>query len=202
MKRVKTQHGFTLIEIMIAIGIFSLIGLASTQVLFSVLRSDELSQKSVAEITRMQRTFQIMQRDIMQITARKTRINGGEPQDTFLLAGEGMIESDDDGIAFTRLGWRNPAQMFPRGTVQAVGYRLQENKLQRLHYLYPDQETGTEPQVTTLLESVENLKFEYFDNKKWQKNWQGSKLPRGIAVILTTEKHGEIRWQFMVAGGQ
>lgn len=191
------QHGFTLIEIMIAIAIFALIGLASHQVLFSVLSSDEVSQNAAQRIKQAQRTYQLIQTDIMQITPRSIRLNGGEPSEKFLLAGDGVIESDDHGIAFTRLGWRNPAQMFPRGTVQAVGYRLVENRLERLHYLYPDQESGTDPQITVLLRDVEALKFEYFDQKKWQKKWDKATIPAGIAMILTLKSYGEIRWQFL-----
>ena len=157
------QYGFTLIEIMIAIAIFALIGLASHQVLFSVLTSDEVSQNATLRIKQMQRSYQLVQTDIMQIAQRTIRINSVDTSKQLLLAGDGVIESEDEGIAFTRLGWRNPAQMFPRGTVQAVGYRLVEERLERLHYLYPDQESGTEPQITVLLRDVQGLKFEYFD---------------------------------------
>ncbi|NRA83393.1 MAG: type II secretion system minor pseudopilin GspJ [Gammaproteobacteria bacterium] len=195
--KITRQHGFTLIEIMIAIAIFALIGLASHQVLFSVLTSDEISMNAVQRIKQTQRTYQLIQTDIMQITPRSIRFNGGDPSEKFLLAGDGVIDSDDHGIAFTRLGWRNPAQMFPRGTVQAVGYRLVEGRLERLHYLYPDQESGTKPQITVLLRDVEALKFEYFAQKKWQKNWDKATIPQGIAMILTLKSYGEIRWQFL-----
>jgi len=194
------HRGFTLLEIMIAMAIFSLIGLASAQVLFSILTSDEVSQESAKELTAMQRSYQIIQRDVMQMAPRATRIDGEEPKDNFILTGEGILEGDGFAIAFNRLGWRNPAQMFPRGTTQAVGYRLLDNKLQRLHSLYPDQEGDVEPKVVDLLTDVEQLKFEYFGNKKWQKTWDKTDLPQGIAFIVTTKKYGEIRWQFLVPG--
>lgn len=195
-------RGFTLIEILIAIAIFALIGLASHQVLFSVLTSDEVSQQAAQRIKRVQRSYQLMQTDMMQIAQRTVRIGGGESAKQMLLAGDGVIDSQDHGIAFTRLGWRNPAQMFPRGTVQAVGYRLVDNRLERLHYLYPDQESGTEPQVTALLDDVEALKFEFFAQKKWQQSWQKNTLPQGIAVIIELKSYGELRWQFLAAGSQ
>lgn len=198
--RLLKPTGFTLLEILIAMSIFSLIGLASTQVLFSVLTSDEVSQSSAKALTKMQRTYQIIQRDVMQMAPRGVRIGGEASQQTYLIAGEGVIDSSGDGIAFTRLGWRNPAQMFPRGTSQAVGYRLFENRLQRLHYLYPDPAAGAEPQTVDLIDDVEQLKFEYFDNKKWRKSWPNPYLPQGLAFIITTKKYGEIRWQFLVPG--
>lgn len=198
--RLARQSGFTLIEILIAIAIFALIGLASHQVLYSVLTSDEVSQQASQRIKQVQRSYQLIQTDIMQIAQRSVRVGGEEPSKQLLLAGDGVIDSEEHGIAFTRLGWRNPAQMFPRGTVQAVGYRLVENNLERLHYLYPDQESGIEPQVTVLLRDVEGLKFEFYREKKWQKNWQQPTIPQGVAVIIKLKSYGELRWQFLTTG--
>lgn len=192
------QRGFTLVEVLIAISIVAFIGLASSQVISSVLRSDEISQEADKRITLLQRTYQTVQRDMMQMTQRAVRVNGGEPQKRYMFAGESVIESDDDGIVFTRHGWRNPAQMFPRSTLQSVGYRLTQDTLERLHFLYPDQAAGVEPQVTQLLTGVTAFKLEFFNNGVWLKTWEKPNLPQGIALLLTTQALGEIRWQFLV----
>lgn len=192
------QRGFTLIEVMIAMSIVAVIGLASAQVISSVLRSDEISEKADKRITLYQKTYQTIQRDVMQIAQRNVRVNGGAPQPNLLFAGENVIESEFDGIVFTRNGWRNPIQMFPRSTLQNVGYRVKEGKLERLHFLYPDQGSGVEPQVTPLLHDVTGLKIEYFYDKKWNKSWNKSGLPQGVAFIITSESLGEIKWQFVV----
>ena len=197
---VKINKGFTLIEILIAIAIFSLLGLASYQVLHSVILSDEISTSASERIKRMQRTYQIIQTDMMQMSLRMVRRGEGSAIQQMLMAGNNVIDSEDQGIAFVRSGWRNPAQMFPRGTLQPVGYRLVENRLERLHYLYPDQQANTEPQVTVLLEGVEELKFEYFEKNKWQTRWTGAHLPQGVAILLNLKDYGELRWQFLVVG--
>ncbi|MGB0897769.1 MAG: type II secretion system minor pseudopilin GspJ [Psychrobium sp.] len=193
-----SQRGFTLIEVLIAMAIVAIIGVASAQVVSSVIASDEASRKGDKRITLLQRTYQTIQRDMLQMTSRSVRVNGAKPSKQFIFAGENVLESDDDGIVFTRKGWRNPAQMFPRSNLQGVGYRVVDGKLERLHYLYPDQGAGTEPQITTLIEGVIGFKLEYFDEKKWQKQWQKPTLPQGIALNITTEALGVVRWQFLV----
>lgn len=193
-----SQRGFTLIEVLIAMAIVAIIGVASAQVVSSVIASDEASRKGDKRITLLQRTYQTIQRDMLQMTSRSARVNGAKPSKQFIFAGENVLESDDDGIVFTRKGWRNPAQMFPRSNLQGVGYRVVDGKLERLHYLYPDQGAGTEPQITTLIEGVIGFKLEYFDEKKWQKQWQKPTLPQGIALNITTEALGVVRWQFLV----
>lgn len=192
------NRGFTLIEVLIAISIIAVIGLASAQVISSVLRSDEISQEADTRITLLQRTYQTIQRDMMQMAHRSVRVNGGAPQKQYMFAGEGIIESEGDGIVFTRKGWRNPAQMFPRSTLQGIGYRVKDEKLERLHFLYPDQAADIEPQVTTLIEGVTSFKLEYFDNKTWHKSWKKPNLPKGISLVLTTQSLGKIRWSFLV----
>lgn len=195
------KNGFTLIEVLIAMAIVAIIGVASAQVVSSVIDSDQASQKADKRITLLQRTYQTIQRDMLQMATRSVRVNGGKPQKRYIFAGENVLESDEDGIVFTRKGWRNPAQMFPRSNLQGVGYRVRDGKLERLHFLYPDQTAGVEPEVTTLIEGVTGFKIEYFDNKKWQEEWQKPTLPKGIALAITTEAFGDIRWQFLVPGG-
>ena len=83
------SRGFSLLEVLIAMAIFSLIGIASSQVLFSVLTSDEVSLAATKQLTKMQRTYQIVQRDVMQMAPRGIRVNGEEPTDVYILTGEG-----------------------------------------------------------------------------------------------------------------
>ena len=44
------------------------------------------------------------------------------------------------------------------------------------------------------------LSFEFYDGKKWQKQWSGNTLPQAIAIEIDTRDYGLIRRQFLVAG--
>jgi len=115
---------------------------------------------------------------------------------------QNWLESDDDGLSFSHGGWTNPGMILPRSEVQLVGYRLKENKLERMFYLYPDAVTGTEPQVQVLLEDVESLKVHYLDNEGiWQDSWNQSTLPKAVKIQLTQQTLGELERIFAMPQG-
>ena len=99
------QRGFTLIEILIAMAIFTLIGLASTGLLTTVIDSNDLSSERFEKLQQLQRAMVIIERDIQQAVPRPVRAEG-ETQ-TVVMAGGEVDDSDGDGIGFVRGGWHN-----------------------------------------------------------------------------------------------
>lgn len=202
----KMQRGFTLIEILIAMAIFTLIGLASTGLLTTVIDSNEISEERFAKLQLLQRAMITIERDIQQAVPRAVRVNG-EKQEVVLAGGE-MDESDDDGIGLVRGGWHNPQLMLPRSTLQPIVYRLRDNKLERLYSNYVDNVIGHEPKVRVLLEDVDSLKFEFVapanttgntvSNKEinWSESFKGTGLPRAVAIEFVSKDFGRIRREF------
>ncbi|MGI5310165.1 type II secretion system minor pseudopilin GspJ [Rheinheimera sp. WS51] len=197
----KYRRGFTFIEMLLAIAIFALVGLASISVLTSVSKSDELSRESGQRLIEIQRTMLMLERDFMQISARHVRINGEAAEKNRLVGEQYLLNSEDHGISFSRQGWRNPGMILPRSELQAVAYRLQEGSLQRLFTLYPDAVTGTEPRVQVLQTDLTGFEIEYFNGDKWLKRWQDSMMPSAIKVILVHTYLGQIERIFMLPDG-
>ena len=205
------QRGFTLIEILIAMAIFTLIGLASTGLLTTVIDSNDISEERFAKLQLLQRAMITIERDLQQAVPRATRVNG-EKQDVVMAGGE-TDDSDDDGIGFVRGGWHNPQLMLPRSTLQFVAYRLQENKLERLYSNYVDNVIGYEPKVRVLLEDVESLKIEFLatsnnsslnedEDLSWSENYKGTALPRAVAIEFVSKDFGKIRREFTLTTGE
>jgi general secretion pathway protein J len=201
------QRGFTLLEILIAMAIFTLIGLASTSVLTRVIDSDELSTQRFEKLEVLQRAMLTLERDILQAVPRPVRING-ESTSMVISGGEDVLGSEADGIALVRGGWHNPQFMLPRSTLQAVGYRLQEGQLQRLYGNYLDNVIGFEPKIKVLLEEVEDFQIEFLtqslsntdDDSAWEEDYSGNVLPVAVTVTITTKTFGDIRREFMLGG--
>ncbi|MCE2594762.1 type II secretion system minor pseudopilin GspJ [Motilimonas cestriensis] len=196
-----TQRGFTLLEILIAIAVFSVLSLAAYQVLQGVMRSDKISSEHTEKLKQMQRAMLIIERDMTQMVARTTR-NGAEPNGALLRAGKYIAESESDGIDFVRLGWSNPQGQLPRSNLVRVAYRIKENNLERLYFLYPDAVSGQEPEVQVLIKGVNNLTLRYWD-KSWQASWTNKdKLPAGIAMEFDFEDYGVISRLFLTPEGE
>jgi general secretion pathway protein J len=197
----KNQRAFTLIEIVIAIGIFSLLALAANSVLTNVNTSSAISAKREAKLEQLQRAMLIIERDFLQIQARIPRTQGIE-NNLIISGGEFEFESDAYGVGFVRGGWRNPQLRLKRSSLQNVAYRVQENRLERLHTNYVDAVIGTEPIVRILLDDVSDFKVEVLREVKTELQWSESipdtNLPVAIAIIITTDTFGEIRREFQV----
>jgi general secretion pathway protein J len=199
--------GFTLIEILVAMAIFTIIGLASTGVLNSVINSDQLSSDRFEKLEELQRAMLTIERDILQIVPRKVRINS-EPVSAVISGGEDVFDSDADGLGFVRAGWHNPQMLLPRSTLQAVGYRIQEQQLQRLYGNYVDNVIGYEPKVKILLSDVEDFRISFLtkyeqleEPEEWQETYSSDTLPIAISITIVSKTFGEIRREFILANG-
>jgi len=201
------NNGFTLIEILVAMAIFTIIGLASTSVLNSVINSDKLSSERFGKLEELQRAMLTIERDILQIVPRKVRINS-EPVSAVISGGEDVFDSDADGLGFVRAGWHNPQMLLPRSTLQAIGYRLQERQLQRLYGNYVDNVIGYEPKIKILLSDVEDFRVSFLTETKqleepneWKETYSSATLPIAISITIVSKTFGEIRREFILANG-
>jgi len=201
------NRGFTLIEILVAMAIFTIIGLASTGVLTSVINSDQLSSERFEKLEELQRAMLTMERDILQIVPRTARVNSGSAN-AVISGGEDVLDSDADGLGFVRVGWYNPQMLLPRSTLQAVGYRIQENQLQRLYGNYVDNVIGYEPKVKILMSDIEDFRVTFLTNaeqleepEEWNETYASGALPIAISITLVSKTFGEIRREFILANG-
>jgi general secretion pathway protein J len=196
----KRSQGFTLLEVLIAIAIFSVISMASFSIFETVINSDAATKARTDRINELQRGFLIIERDMLQIARRSVRLNGEAPLSDFLHTDNDSFTTSEQAIAFVRHGWTNPGLLLPRSDMQSVAYQLNENTVERVHFNFVDAVLGEVPKVRPLISQVEKLNFEFYDGKKWQNTLQENTLPMAIAIELDTTDYGIIRRQFIVAG--
>lgn len=197
-----SQQGFTLIEVLVAIAIFASLSIGAYQVLNQVQRSNELSLQRTTRLNEINRAMVFMDADFKQIAARQFRSEGGESSGQFLLWQDELVGSEQKGIVFTRLGWHNPQQQFPRGEITKVAYRLKDSALERVWWRYADTAAGQEGIITPVLSQVDSWSMRFYFEGQWSDTWQRKMvLPNAIAVKLTLKDYGEIERIYLVAGG-
>ncbi|SHI20615.1 type II secretion system minor pseudopilin GspJ [Ferrimonas marina] len=197
----KRQGGFTLMEMLMAMAIFATLAIGTATILRQVIQSDEVGQSAQGDLKALQLAMNMLERDFTQMIPRAGRDSFGEEGTQLFEHGDNLINSDFQGVRFYRLGWLNPQGRLPRGSVQQVMYRVQEETLQRLYSLYPDPVEGEEPIQLDLLDGVIDLKFAFYIEDSWQTQPDGTAFPKAVAVELELERLGVIRRHFMLAEG-
>ena len=190
------QTGFTLLELLVAMAIFAIIGVLALGGLNSVATQQALARASLEELSNLQRAVRYLTGDLAQTYPRWVRDEIGAGMRPPLLTDPGQQYL----IELTRGGWRNPANL-PRGHLQRVRYRLEDGRLTREYWPVVDRPLGMEPRVQTLLTDVEELRIELLaDDGQWQAQWpplsaSGGSVqtgPRAARITLTVAGQGEI----------
>lgn len=195
------QRGFTLLEVIVALGILAFVILATHQILERTLTAKETSEAVIAELDTLQTTFRLMDQDFNQMTKREVRNEAGDVNASYVMHGRYAMNSQYDGIAFVRDGWTNPINLLPRSELQAVGYRVIDDNLERIYRIYVDELDGAEPRSQVLLTDIEDLKFEFLDDKqKWQDDWNKKALPLAVAVTIQRKDAEPLRRLFLTPG--
>lgn len=185
------NRGFTLLELMVAIAVFAVLGLMSSQLLTNMIRQHDIIGVRGEQLIGLQRTMTIMQRDVSQIWRRGVRDEYGDP----LLA---FDTSTERPIEFTRIGWRNPLE-HERSELQRVAYEHREKTLYRYYWPVLDRSIDTEPVEQVMMENVLSVEFEPLDGNG--DSWQSGAAPVGgspltqlaaLSVRFDLEGYGEI----------
>jgi general secretion pathway protein J len=191
------DSGFTLIEIIIALFIFSIVSIILVGALHNVLNNQSATEKKAARLAKLQIALLLMSHDIEQTIHRPITNPTGAP--------EGFIGGSDT-MTFTHAGWNNPLGQLQHTTLQRTRYQLEEHHLVRITWPVLDQTSETPSNKREILDGISELHFEYLDNKgHFQKIWppldqQSAILPRAVRVSLTLQKWGKIQQLYVIAG--
>lgn len=161
-----SQKGFTLLEIIIAMSIAALIGVAALNLLDNATKSHSDIQARGDRYNQIERALLFISNDLQQIAHRKFRDEFGDKKNN--------LSSDDSigktHLSFTRLGRRNPAGL-PRSNLEKLTYLVDEEKLMRMSYAYPDGMAADQALKRTLLDGVKTFKVDFFDGEEWGDIW-------------------------------
>jgi general secretion pathway protein J len=202
--------GFTLLELLVAMAIFAIVGALAMGGLNAVVNQRELAVKELERLHQVQRAIRVMTDDFAQLNPRKVRDVLGEGEAS-LPALETQCEVSVM-VCLSRAGWHNPFNFRPRGELQRVQYRFEDGKLIREYWPVMDRSLVTESRSETLLDDVQSIEVSYLDpgtSSDWSTQWppmqngqQGSadSLPKAVRISLRLKDWGEISREVEVAG--
>ena len=199
----RTDRGFTLIELIVAMAVFSVMATMAYSGLQSVLDARERTQQFAQRLAALQTAFFWLGKDIEQALPRGVRDQYGERVKA--LQAEQTAEYS---LELTHAGWSNPfaSEKRQRSLLQRVAYGVHEKKLMRKYWFDLDREHNSAMFETVLLEGVSTLEMRYVDSSfQWQTQWPplGSKdvMPLAIEVSVDIDGLGKISRLFRVPGG-
>ncbi|MDZ4318835.1 MAG: type II secretion system minor pseudopilin GspJ [Phenylobacterium sp.] len=191
------MKGFTLVEMLVALLVFSLLSAAGVAVLGSAADNRAVVRERMDEIAALQSARALIKTDLEQAADRRTRADGGAP-------GRSLSGGESDAapvLAFTRRGWDNP-DAAPRASLQYVEYRLVEDRLERRARPALDGAALGEPQV--LLRGVRSLNVAFYARGSWAPAWAPTAdraLPQAIRLDMSLEDFGEVTQLVLLPDG-
>ncbi|WP_165675612.1 type II secretion system minor pseudopilin GspJ [Metapseudomonas otitidis] len=188
-----TQRGFTLLEVLIAIALFSLLGLASYQLLQRVLHSEQRIELHEQQLRSLQRALDILQRDLWQAVPRSLP---DDPSRRQALIGR------DDRFRLLRGGAANPLGQ-PRSDLLLVSHQWEDGEWWR-EFRNPD-DGATRRQ--RLLQGITLLRLGYIDaqgmrHDSWPAGGGALVLPAAVDLVIDAPGYPELRRVILLPGGE
>jgi len=198
-----SSRGFTLLELVVAIGIFALLAVIAYGGLNNVLKLSAGAEQQGNRLADVQLAVARFRRDLEQAVGRQIRDAFGDPQPAFTATSGGTV------LELTRAGNPNPMRV-PRSNLLRVSWALSGDQLQRVTWPVVDRPVGAEPpEPEALLDGLEALEMRFLDEQnQWLVEWPPAgqtgaerSLPKAVELNLTLSDWGPIRLLVMVPQG-
>lgn len=183
-------HGFSLLEILVALAVFAAMAAISFGALSQLARTHTALAVQQDRFAAVVRSMNALERDLRQAVSRPVRGNYGETLPA--------VMGGPDRLELSRVGFANP-RAEARSNIERVVYALDDRHLQRSRFAVLDRAPASVAQSRLLLEQVDSLRFRYLAVAgQWSDSWPprdiaAETLPRAIQFRMQLADYGELR---------
>ena len=190
------MKGYTLIEVIIALAIFAIIGTLSVGLLSRAFDTKARLAAQINPLSDVQLAATRISQDASQMVARGVRDHDMKKIPAFF--------AHADGIEFTRGGFVSLDKTAHQSTLRRVGLSCEHHQLIRKTWPELDGFSRDKPQKQILLSNLENCGFSFTSSRRtWSDEWRGDDLllPSSFKLHLKIKALGETALIFIVPGG-
>lgn len=206
MRTRKQSQGFTLIEVLLAMGITAFVAVLAYSALSASITSSDIHERKAQQLADVQLALTFLERDIRHAAQRSIIDEYGDNVPA-MTGGE----QDDYLLRLTRRGWDNPTEL-RRGELQRVRYQIEDEALWRESWLVLDRTSEDEGlQRAMLLDNVIEMRLRFLEGSassattpasagEWRDDWVGAgdRLPLAVELELDIENFGQVKRVFSV----
>ncbi len=207
------QNGLTLVEVLIAVIIMALIGTISYQALDTTIRSKEVVENHLKELSKIDRAWLLIEGDLKNMVNHNIAQSFG-PGGGSALSPLVLENSDEEyWLVVLRAGHANPLN-FIRSELIRVGYRVQDSVLWRDVWYNISSVDVDQARNQKVLDNIEEVEIKLlsptatsFDGGPWVDKWppqgaQPEEMPFAVEITLRLEDDEEISRLFSLVNGK
>lgn len=174
----RRAHGLTLIELLVALAVFAVLGTLSYRGVAQLVDGRVLLGRELERWRALERALGLVETDLLQLAAPQPLAGNPPPLEASPGGGE---------LRFITMS----APQSPR----RVGYRVRDERLEWRRW--PGRDAGAAPDVDTLLDAVRAARWRFLDAGTWHDRWPPAsgapdRLPAAVELRLDLADIGTV----------
>ena len=197
------NRGFTLVEVLIVIGVFSVISSVCYITLSQYLNISEKLEARVEKVQNLDRAFSLLERDIRYAVNRSARSESSENEDAMIFFNGNGIPGEIIRLTSIHPDYRTPGL----GDIHRVAWYEDDGDLYRTSWTAVDLDSDTPSVTLKLLEELDEVRIEQY---VWSDDYGlqiqiegtlGAVFPHGLRLELGMQDGTVYERTFDLAGG-